>query len=202
MLAAFQQRIEKCGPIGWILLSAFTVACALLPRVLLDPILAERSAFMLFTLAVMVSARFCGFVAGVIATGFSIVAGLFAFIYPLFQDRATRVAGIVETALFAVVGVGISYLAGQLRTARVRAEKGERRAEMLVEELRDALAEVKTLSGLLPICAGCKKIRNEEGRWEQMETYISSHSDAEFSHGLCPDCMRRLYPEYTAQGRE
>ena len=62
-------------------------------------------------------------------------------------------------------------------------------------ELQAALAKVKLLSGLLPICSGCKKIRDTQGYWQQVESYIREHSEAEFSHGLCPDCARRLYPE-------
>ena len=65
-----------------------------------------------------------------------------------------------------------------------------------ITELQKALQEVKALSGLLPICSSCKKIRDEKGSWNNMETYISEHSDAEFSHGICPDCAQRLYPEY------
>jgi PAS domain S-box-containing protein len=66
----------------------------------------------------------------------------------------------------------------------------------LIEELREALARVKTLSGLLPICASCKKIRNDRGYWEQVETYIKERSDADFTHSICPVCMERLYPEF------
>lgn len=61
------------------------------------------------------------------------------------------------------------------------------------EELKKALNEVKTLHGLLPICANCKKIRNDKGSWQQLELYIRNHSDAEFSHDICPDCARELY---------
>ena len=63
------------------------------------------------------------------------------------------------------------------------------------EELYKALAEVKQLSGFIPICASCKKIRDDKGYWNQIETYISQHSEAQFSHGICPDCMKKLYPE-------
>jgi CheY-like chemotaxis protein len=62
-------------------------------------------------------------------------------------------------------------------------------------ELAAALAQVKKLSGLLPICANCKKIRNNTGYWQNVETYIHEHSEADFSHGMCPDCMQELYPE-------
>lgn len=58
------------------------------------------------------------------------------------------------------------------------------------------MTQIKTLSGLLPICANCKNIRNDKGYWERIESYIAKHSDAEFTHGICPECMRKLYPEY------
>jgi hypothetical protein len=71
--------------------------------------------------------------------------------------------------------------------------------EYLVEkrtaELREAMSEVKILSGFLPICASCKKIRDDKGYWNQIESYIRDHSEAEFSHGICPDCAEKLYPE-------
>jgi hypothetical protein len=64
----------------------------------------------------------------------------------------------------------------------------------LINELKDALAQVKTLSGLLPICSHCKKIRDDKGYWNQIESYIHKHSDAEFSHGICPECAKKYYP--------
>jgi ABC-type uncharacterized transport system substrate-binding protein len=63
------------------------------------------------------------------------------------------------------------------------------------DRLEKALSKVKTLSGLLPICASCKKIRDDKGYWSQIETYLNQHSDATFSHGICPDCAKRLYPD-------
>jgi DNA-binding NtrC family response regulator len=66
----------------------------------------------------------------------------------------------------------------------------------LIAELTDAVSRIKVLTGLLPICAGCKKIRNDKGYWEQVETYLKAHADIEFTHGFCPDCMVRLYPEF------
>ena len=66
--------------------------------------------------------------------------------------------------------------------------------------LEKALKEVKRLSGLLPICASCKKIRNDKGYWQQIESYIRDHSEADFSHGICPDCVRKLYPELSDDG--
>ncbi len=77
-------------------------------------------------------------------------------------------------------------------TQRKRIEK-ER--ERLILDLQAALAKVKTLSGFIPICASCKKIRDDEGYWQQIEEYITEHSDVELSHGLCPECRTTLYPE-------
>ncbi len=71
-----------------------------------------------------------------------------------------------------------------------------REREKLIQELQKALQEVKTLTGMLPICSSCKRIRDDEGSWGSLETYISTHSGAEFSHGLCPECAQKIYPDY------
>lgn len=86
----------------------------------------------------------------------------------------------------------------EIAEAKLRAERDK---ERLIIELRQALASVKTLSGLLPICSSCKKIRNDDGYWTLVETYVADHSDAEFSHGICPDCGKKLYGDlYTDEG--
>jgi len=64
------------------------------------------------------------------------------------------------------------------------------------EQLRQTKEEVKRLSGLLPICSSCKKIRNDQGYWQEIESYLHSHSDTRFSHGICPECAQKLYPEF------
>ncbi|GAU09106.1 PAS domain S-box protein [Desulfoplanes formicivorans] len=71
----------------------------------------------------------------------------------------------------------------------------EREREELIEKLEKALTEIRQLQGIIPICASCKQIRDDKGAWKQLEAYISEHSEAEFSHGICPDCATRLYPE-------
>ena len=73
-----------------------------------------------------------------------------------------------------------------------RREETER--ETLIASLGEALADIRNLSGLLPICASCKKIRDDKGYWHQVENYMEDHAEVEFSHGLCPDCMARLFP--------
>jgi PAS domain S-box-containing protein len=75
-------------------------------------------------------------------------------------------------------------------------KQAEKERERIILELQDALAKVKTLSGLLPICASCKRIRDDAGYWTQVEVYIRDHADVEFSHGICPECFKKLYPDF------
>ena len=83
---------------------------------------------------------------------------------------------------------------GVVATSRDISERkrAEDERERLLAELREALAKVKTLSGLLPICAWCKSVRGDQGYWEKIETYISNHTDASFTHGLCPGCEKKV----------
>ena len=78
-----------------------------------------------------------------------------------------------------------------------------RKSELLLkqknEELSEALSEIRHLRGILPICANCKKIRDDKGYWHQVESYIQEHSLAEFSHSICPDCLNQLYPEFSKE---
>ena len=89
---------------------------------------------------------------------------------------------------------------GESRTCLIIRDISERKLaeherDRLIRELQQALAKVKTLSGLLPICASCKKIRDERGHWHFLEIYIRNHTGADFSHGICPDCRKKLYPD-------
>lgn len=83
----------------------------------------------------------------------------------------------------------------QLRLDVTERKQAEEERENLINELKDALAKVNTLSGMLPICASCKKIRDDKGYWSGVETYISGHSEVLFSHGICPDCEIKAYEE-------
>lgn len=89
----------------------------------------------------------------------------------------------------------LTQLNDQLVQEVAERKKSEQEKERLIGELQQALAEVKKLSGLLPICASCKRIRDDQGYWRQIEGYISAHSEADFSHGICPKCAKELYPE-------
>ncbi len=98
---------------------------------------------------------------------------------------------IVMKKLISAIGK-CSQLIAYRRSAKQHLEERER----LITELQEALAKVKLLSGFLPICASCKKIRNDQGYWQQIEAYIGEHSEAEFSHSICPDCAMRLYGKF------
>jgi hypothetical protein len=154
---------------------------------------------------------------GIVACAMGLYASLLAWEY--FQERqGFRIQ--YELFLFALYGILLTWFAffggfisNIRRRLRARKEeiqkthedikiemKSRKRAEIekdkLIVELQDALSKVKTLSGMLPICSSCKKIRDDKGYWNQIESYIRSHSNAEFSHGLCPDCVKTLYPDY------
>ncbi len=96
-----------------------------------------------------------------------------------FRDSQGNLIGIVESF--------------QDITERILAENAK---VELIGHLQEALDRVNLLSGMLPICASCKKIRDDKGYWNQIETYIRDHSEVEFSHGICPDCAKKLYPEF------
>ncbi|MDO9264572.1 MAG: DUF3365 domain-containing protein [Desulfosalsimonadaceae bacterium] len=108
---------------------------------------------------------------------------------PLLQVRDRQILGLTLINLsiwvFGLFGIVI---------AAVRAVEGARKREEIIDQLQKALAEVNQLSGLLPICASCKRIRDDKGYWNQIESYIRDHSGAEFSHGICPECVAKLYP--------
>ena len=98
--------------------------------------------------------------------------------------------------LFAIASgllIGVIIILFKASHATIKQKQMEEERERLIIELQDALAKVKTLKGMLPICSVCKKIRDDKGYWNQIEAYIRAHSGAEFSHGICPDCAKKLY---------
>ena len=92
---------------------------------------------------------------------------------------------VLNTVVRLVAFLSLGWAVARMRTLLSR-------ERLLSGKLQSALTQVKQLEGLLPICANCKKIRTEKGPWQQMEAYIEKHSEAQFTHGLCPDCARRL----------
>ena len=87
---------------------------------------------------------------------------------------------------------------------RARIEVGQRLVEVQavlatkIEELRLALDQIKTLRGIVPICAHCKRIRDDQGYWKQVEVYVKAHTEADFSHSICPECTKELYPDFVS----
>jgi tetratricopeptide (TPR) repeat protein len=98
--------------------------------------------------------------------------------------RNASLAVVALTLVFGAVAIGLYRLK----------KKAHEKLAAAHGELEKAMSEIKALSGLLPICANCKKVRDDEGYWQQIEAYISMHSDARFSHGICPNCVSKLYP--------
>jgi len=78
-----------------------------------------------------------------------------------------------------------------MRAIRYAIERGK-----LIAKLHEAFAQIKTLRGLIPICSSCKNIRDDQGFWQQVESYVRDHTEAEFSHGICPNCLKTLYPQF------
>lgn len=109
--------------------------------------------------------------------------------FTLLVSFANLVLAILVLVAFAEMTHRVA--SGRRTQARLLDEK-----EKLIHSLEEARENIKVLSGFLPICASCKKIRDSQGYWEQIEEYIRANSEAEFSHGICPDCMQRLYPEF------
>lgn len=90
--------------------------------------------------------------------------------------------------------VGTVHVARDVSEQRRRDEE----REALIAQLQEALAQAKTLRGLLPICSSCKRIRDDQGYWNQIEAYIRDRSDADFTHGICPECAQELYPHWVS----
>jgi sigma-B regulation protein RsbU (phosphoserine phosphatase) len=120
------------------------------------------------------------------------------------QSRKTVTEEIIDPKSGSILSITCSpyfdeqnNLLGTVHIARdiSKQKQSEKEKEHLIAELQEALAQVKLLSGFLPICSSCKKIRDDKGYWKQIESYIRDHSEVEFSHSICPECAKKLYPE-------
>jgi K+-sensing histidine kinase KdpD len=142
---------------------------------------------LLFIAAVIVASRYAGATAGLSAALLSVL------VFDWFFDLTPHVldftfAGLVQAVVFGSVSLLVASLEKQRRQAIWSLEEANRK-------LRASVDEIKTLRGILPVCSYCKRIRTETNTWAQLETYIHDHSEAEFSHTLCPDCLRKYYPD-------
>jgi DNA-binding NtrC family response regulator len=106
-----------------------------------------------------------------------------------------------EAALKAVQGGAQDYLVKGKIDANllIRSIQYSIERQKLITRLENSLKEIKTLRGLLPMCAWCRKIRDDKGYWQELETYIRQHTDTAFTHGICPDCMKKVNPEQAAE---
>ena len=127
----------------------------------------------------MVSAWYGGLEPGLVSTVLAILASNYYFTDS--DGDSTFGGDLVRLLMFLFAALLISLLNGVRRR--------------LYSELQEALAQVKLLRGLLPICASCKMIRDEKGDWHQIESYISDHSEATFTHGTCPECFKKQFPD-------
>lgn len=116
------------------------------------------------------------------------------FLTAYIDDRVVERAKKTEPYGYLLKPVSTEALRATIELALYKGSMEEERRRLLAE-IQKALEEVKRLSGILPICANCKKIRDDEGYWQYLEKYIQEHSEAQFSHGLCPPCSKKLYPE-------
>jgi hypothetical protein len=99
------------------------------------------------------------------------------------------------TVCLAVISVTVFSYRRAVRSLIEKITLQRDELERANQELRNAARNVRTLRGLIPICASCKRIRDDEGYWRQIETYVRDHSEADFSHGICPACLEKLYGE-------
>jgi hypothetical protein len=133
---------------------------------------------------------------GQIRGGISVALPISRFVTPLGENVALVLAHV---SLWGLGMAGLTVGGRKLGRHIQARQHAEAKLAHLVKELTESMAKVKTLSGLIPICSSCKKIRNDQGYWTQLETYLKEHSTAEFSHGLCIDCVRTLYPEISCE---
>ncbi len=104
-----------------------------------------------------------------------------------------KTVGVVAVVLCFAFGIAVLFLFFKANNEIVQRKLAQKEREDMIVKLQNTLAEIKTLRGILPICSSCKKIRDDKGYWNQIESYISSYSSAEFSHGICPECSDLLY---------
>lgn len=133
---------------------------------------------------------------GLLWVGLSVLLATWIF----FFSPAQELYGSMTSLRFLLTYVIVAAIANRMEYSRANSFK------QLMEEkdsLAAAMRQIKTLQGLLPICASCKSIRDDQGYWQRIETYLHDHSEVQLTHGICPDCLQRLYPkEFAAMTRD
>ena len=110
------------------------------------------------------------------------------------SDGRSLTVEVAASNVFSSTGALVGRMASFADTTKKKEIEADR--EKLIEKLQDAIDKIKVLRGIIPICASCKKIRDDKGYWSQIESYIKEHSEADFTHSICPDCAKKLYPEF------
>lgn len=173
---------------AWLRSTVIVIATVAVGTLLTFPLqhIATHTLGLFLLAAVIVSSRFAGPYAGIASALISVL--VFDWLFdrnPSHLDL--NLAGAVRAAVFCSVAVLVASLEAQRRKAlQALASKNQ--------ELMAALEEIRTLRGILPICMHCKQIRDEKGAWVRLEKYVQDHSYAEFTHGVCPDCLKKHYP--------
>jgi K+-sensing histidine kinase KdpD len=144
----------------------------------------DRVFFVFLLCAVMASALRGGFWIGAFATILSVTSYVTTSVIATLDGPTIAERALVFVAAAAVV----TWLAGSRRVALERLSQA-------ISDLQKTMDEVKTLRGLVPICAGCKKIRDDQGYWVEVERYIQERTEAHFTHGMCRECLKRWYPD-------
>jgi hypothetical protein len=126
------------------------------------------------------------------------VEGKFMGAYEIYLN-VTEQMGRLKNLFWRSYGVSIPiivFLVSLVLYSSLKIDASTKERERIIAELQGALSEIRTLRGIVPICASCKQIRDDEGFWHQVESYIADRTEAEFSHGICPKCMKELYPDF------
>jgi hypothetical protein len=143
------------------------------------------------TLAFAGTPMYLSIMSGTLVTRFFVTGLAFPILYLYIRLQNRRPDVKIENRPVLSILKQIAEIEEELTQAQAEIQRRKAAEEALLK----ALSEVKTLRGMIPICAGCKSIRNDKGFWERIESYIQAHSDAEFSHGLCPDCQKEYFPD-------
>ena len=173
----------------WFRSIAFVIVAVGVATLLTFPLrqITEHNLGLFLIAAVMLCARYEGAGAGIASALLSTV--VFDW---LFDQRPYHLDFDLVALIRALAFCSFAILVGSLERQRQRAMSSLQKSK---DALQRALDEVKTLHGLLPICVYCKQIKSDDGNWVGLEKYVREHTDADFSHGMCPDCYQRNYPE-------
>ncbi len=194
----FGRALFPATPRGLTARYGFAVVVSLITfgvRAALEHWLLDHSPLLLFTLPVAVSAICVGAGPALLAAGLSTFFGSYFFspygMFGIYPDHVR--IGAFQTVIFLAASAIVAKLGGEYRIRRWHSERAAEQLRKTLAERDAALERVSVLTGLLPVCAACKSIRDEHGNWRQMEEYLSEHSKAKFTHGMCPACMEAWY---------